>query len=309
MRPQRVGVVVNPTAGAGRGRSIGATTLRTLRHAGHTVIDLSATDAATASASATDAVVRNEIDVLIVVGGDGMVHLGVNACATTGIPLGIVATGSGNDTARALRLPVHDAAASLAVIAAAWEEPRVIDAAYATPADRWFVGVLSAGLDAAVSARASADTRSSGTVRYIRAVAHELMRFRPYGYRVVTDERTWEHPGTLVAVANGPAVGGGVRIAPTALLDDGLLDIVVARSLSRGRAATIFPGMYWGRHLRVRGIESFRTTQVALDPTDDGAPPPVACADGEEIGPLPLHVRIHPGVLAVLAPPAPARSA
>ncbi|SDS52174.1 diacylglycerol kinase [Paraoerskovia marina] len=303
MRPQRVGVVVNPTAGAGRGAPAGPRVLGTLRAAGHDVLDLSAPTLEKAAASARAAVAGDHVDVLVVVGGDGMVHLGVNACAATSVPLGVVAVGSGNDTATTLGLPVHDVDAALAVIARSGERPRRIDAAYATPVGRWYVGVLSAGLDAAVSARASADTRSKGSMRYVRAVVGELRRFRPYGYRVVAGDRVWEQPGTLVAVANGPVVGGGVRIAPDAVLDDGQLDVVVARAFSRVRAATIFPGMYRGAHLRTQGIETFRSTAVVLEATAAGAAPPVACADGEVLGPLPLRVEVRPGALLVLAGP------
>lgn len=301
MNHPRIGVVINPTAGAGRAASAGTHTLSALRDRGHDVVDLSTDDAASAERGAREAVRGGALDALVVVGGDGMVHLGVNACAGTGVPLGIVAAGSGNDTARALGLARHDVAASVEDMVRAWSCPRLVDAAHVTPADRWFVGVLSAGLDAAVSARAQADTRRSGTWRYVRAVAAELARFRPYGYRVTSAERVWEEPGTLVAVANGPAIGGGVRIAPTAVLDDGWLDVVLAPAFTRARAARIFPGMYRGRHLQVAGIETYRTRDVVLEPTGAGATPPRACADGEDVGPLPQRVQIHAGALAILA--------
>ncbi|GII99113.1 diacylglycerol kinase [Sediminihabitans luteus] len=305
MSARTLGLVVNPTAGRGRGRAAGQRTATILRAAGHAVVDLSAADAATALDAARAAVHAHTIDALVVVGGDGMVHLGANAVAGTDVPLGLVATGTGNDAARELALPVRDVPAAVATLldALAHGRTRPLDAGLARTAtgDRWFVGVLSAGLDAAVNARANTLTWPRGRARYVRAVALELARFRPYGYRIVSDERTWDAPGTLVAVANGPAIGGGIRIAPTAAFDDGWLDVVLAAPFSRARVVTIFPGMYRGTHLRVRGVHTFRTRAITLEATHAGAPPPHAFADGERLGPLPVRVEVVPGALHLLA--------
>ena len=332
-----VGLVVNPTAGRGRGRAAGALTAQALRAAGHDVVDLSAPSLPLAQESA-DEVVRGEgaVDVLVVVGGDGMVHVGVNAAAGTGVPLGIVAVGTGNDFAHGLGLPttrpdrcVEDLLAALGPAASAAPTVRSVDAARVTgehlPVPRWYAGVLSAGLDAAVNAHANAATWPRGRARYARSALTEITRYRPYGYRVVlagVPEGTapgivagvplvpddgpdgpvlvWESPGALVAVANGPRFGGGVQIAPDAVSNDGLLDVVVAGPFSRWRAARVFPGMYAGRHLADPGVGLVRARAVTVAPTVAGAAPPHAFADGEHLGPLPLRVDVVPGALDVL---------
>ncbi|WP_265521218.1 diacylglycerol/lipid kinase family protein [Oerskovia flava] len=329
-----IGVVVNPTAGRGRGRRDGARTLALLREAGHTVVDLSGPNLPLALETAHAGVhhdtrlapgTADGLDALVVVGGDGMVHLGVNAVAGTTTPLGIVAVGSGNDTAAALGLPVRDVRAAVTTALDALTAPRTIDAATVrthhpsgtaadTPAGtapdtapRWFCGVLSAGIDAAVNARANRQRWPRGSARYVRAVVAELARFVPYGYRLTLTgadghPHVWESPGSLVAVANGPRIGGGVRIAPDARLDDGLLDVVVAGPLTRLGAARIFPGMYAGRHVHHRSVHVHQVTHVVLEATTAGHAPPPAFADGEHIGNLPLEVHVHPGALRVLAP-------
>ncbi|UKJ64781.1 diacylglycerol kinase family lipid kinase [Cellulosimicrobium cellulans] len=356
-----VALVVNPTAGRGRGRTAGARTAEALRAAGHDVVDLSAPSLPLAQESADAAVrgpggagARPGVDALVVVGGDGMVHLGVNATAGTGVPLGIVAVGTGNDFAHGLGLPTTRAdrcvdalltalgtAASTESSASAPPSLRAVDAArvtgehLATP--RWYAGVLSAGIDAAVNAHANAATWPRGRSRYARSALTEITRYRPYGYRVTlrgvpagdelpdllagapllrdgaalgtsTDPgdaqggRTvvWESPGALVSVANGPRIGGGIRIAPGAALDDGLLDVVVAGPFGRWGAARIFPGMYAGRHLANPGVGTLRATSVTVAATEAGATPPHAFADGEHLGPLPLRVDVVPGALHVL---------
>lgn len=303
----RLGVVVNPVAGKGRGEDVGVAVLAGLRRRGHVVSDLTAHDLRTATAQARRAAVAG-LDALVVVGGDGLVHLGAQVVAQTDLPLGIVAGGTGNDVARALGLPRGDVAASLSALEAALAAgPRVVDAvSVGSPqhvAREWFLGALSCGIDAAVNARANALAWPRGAARYVRALGPELRAFRPYGYRVTTDEGVWESAGTVVVAANGPWIGGGIRVAPDARLDDGLLDVVVAGPLTRAGVVRVFPGMYAGRHLRHPQVRVVRTRTVLVEHAPHlGAPPPEAHADGERIGPLPLVAEVVPGAVRVLAP-------
>ena len=88
-----IGLVVNPTSGQGRGRALGARTAELLAAAGHVVVDLSA-PSADAALQRCSAAVATGLDTLVVVGGDGMVHLGVNAVAGSATALGVVAAGT-----------------------------------------------------------------------------------------------------------------------------------------------------------------------------------------------------------------------
>lgn len=301
----RIGVVVNPTAGHGRGEHRGRHLLAAIDHRGHTVLDLSAADLVTAEQHARQAVVDG-LDALVVVGGDGMVHLGTNIVAGTDLPLGIVAAGSGNDIVRAMGLPRHDVKAAVRAIESGLESGgRAVDAAVIGPPDysahEWFIGVLSCGVDAAVNARANTLTWPRGSGRYVRALMSELRRFRPYGYRITTDNDTWESTGSLACVANGGLFGGGMRIAPDSRMDDGLLDVVIAGPLSRRELLSVFPKVYSGKHVNHPALTILRTTSVLLEHSHVGPMPPAAFADGERIGPLPLRVEIRPGAVRLLA--------
>lgn len=297
---------MNPVAGRGRGSGVGVAALDALRRRGHHVEDLSARDLLTATAHARRAAVAG-LDGLVVVGGDGLVHLGAQVVADTDLPLGIIAAGTGNDVARSLDLPRGDVAASVTAIERALlTGPRAIDAvSVGSPqqaAREWYLGALSCGIDAAVNARANALTWPRGAARYVRALGPELRAFRPYGYRIVMDDGVWESSGTVVVVANGPWIGGGIKIAPEAQLDDGMLDVVVAGPFSRAGVVRIFPGMYRGRHVRHPQVQVFRsrTVRVELAPELGGVPPD-AHADGERIGALPLIAEVRPGAVCVLA--------
>lgn len=306
----RIGLVVNPTSGRGRGARAGDRTRHLLREAGHEIVELSGTNLLDAVHRARQGV-SDGLAALVVVGGDGMVHLGFNAVATTRTPLGIVAVGSGNDFARAAGLPLHKVDSAVGVIlgAIAAGRTRAVDAAHVTHPrsldGRWYAGVLSAGLDAAVNARANRLTYPRGHLKYLRAVVGELGAFLPFGYRVLahrpdgsTDE--WLSEGTLVAVANSPMFGGGLTIAPDAEIDDGELDLVTAGPLRRMQAVRIFPRLYRGTHGTHPSVSMSRATTITVEPADFGRTPPLAMADGEEIGPLPLRIDIHRGAVTLL---------
>lgn len=301
-----IGLVVNPTAGKGRGADAGRRAHELLARRGHDVTDLSAPTLAQASDRARAAAVAG-LDALVVVGGDGMVHLGINVVAATGLALGIVPAGTGNDIARTLGLPRGDVAAAVAAVERGLAGgPRAVDAARVgvpgRAAREWFGGVLSCGIDAAVNARANAMTWPRGEARYLRALLAELGSFRPYGYRVTIDDVVWESSGALVAIANVPWIGGGIHIAPGAQVDDGLLDVVVAADFTRAQVVRIFPAVQRGRHLDHPRVELHRARSVLVEPLVELGPhPPVAFADGEPIGPLPLRVDVVPGALSVLS--------
>lgn len=301
-----LGVVVNPAANGNRGSAPGAGVFRELRASGHEVVDLSdeTADAAQQRARAACEARDRRLDGLVVVGGDGMVHLGVNAVAGTGVGLGLVAVGSGNDFARTVGIPAHDGRAALRGIEAALERgPRAIDVLRSEGTDgvRRTACVLSAGFDAAVNARANGYRFPPGGGKYIRAVFAELRRFRPYGFTLTVDGERRQLEGTIVAIANGPYLGGGMKIAPGAVIDDGLLDVVVAQGLSAWQIVRLFPRIYEGTHVQHPAVEVVRASEVVLEPWHGHPDPPVAHGDGEQIGALPMTVRVEPGAVQLLA--------
>jgi diacylglycerol kinase (ATP) len=158
------------------------------------------------------------------------------------------------------------------------------------------VTVLAAGFDAIVNERANAMTWPRGQMRYNLATLAELRTFRPIPYVLELDGETMEHEAMLVAVGNGPSFGGGLRITEGALLDDGLLDVVVITRMSKPKLVRSYPRLFTGR---IDGVAEYvhrrvRTATIA-------APGIVSYADGERFGPLPLTVECVPGALDVIA--------
>lgn len=304
MSGARLGVVINPTSGHGRGRARGAAVLELLRARGHAVTDLTGADMHRATRRARQAVVDG-LDALVVVGGDGMAHLGVNIVAGTDLPLGVVPAGSGNDVARTAGLPRHDVEAAVAALEHGLTSgPTAVDAVRIGPpgydTERWYLATMSAGFDAAVNERANRLTWPRGTARYVRALVPELAGFEPYGVRITVDDEVWEQSVTLVAVANGPTYGGGMRIAPDARWDDGLLDVVIAGPLSRGELARLFPKLFPGTHVHHPACTVVQARRVVVEPSHTGRRPPAAYADGEWVGQLPIAAEVVPGAVRLL---------
>jgi diacylglycerol kinase (ATP) len=285
-------LLTNPTSGKGRGAHVTSVVAPQLRAAGFDVRERAGRDADEALDIARECVAEG-VETLTVVGGDGMVHLAVQALAGSSTRLGLVPTGTGNDVARYLDVPRDDVEAATDVLIRGNE--RTIDVARVGPT--YFVTVLAAGIDARVNERANAMTWPRGQMRYNLATLAELRTFRPIPYVLDIDGEEHRFDAMMVAVGNGPSFGGGLRITEGALLDDGLLDVVAILPLSKPALLWTYPKLFRGTHVTHRQYRhwSARTVTVA-------APDVVAYADGERIAPLPLTVEVVPLALRVLVP-------
>lgn len=294
---KRIGLIVNPMAGGRRGAPLGLQVAARLRSAGHEVVDLSDETAEAARDRALGALAQG-IDALAVAGGDGMVHLGANVCAGTETPLAIVATGTGNDVARSLGIPLRDPVAAADVIGEGTQ--RRIDAVRHVDAhgvEHWFAGVLGAGFDSFVNQRANLWAWPRGRLRYPLAVLRELPLFRPIPYAVTVDGVRRETRAMLVAVANTGSYGGGMRVCPDAEVDDGLLDVLIVHEIGTGEFLRVFPRVFSGGHVGHPAVEVVRGREVVLEATGI-----MAFADGEPFGMLPLSCHVVPAALRVLVP-------
>ncbi len=288
---REIALLTNPTAGGGRGARARDAAVERLRAGGLTVRSLQGRDADEALDLARQQV-ADGVDALVVCGGDGMVHLGVQAVATTGIPLGIIPTGTGNDVARYFDIPRKDPVAAADQVVAF--RPRVVD--LARSGAKYFVTVLAAGFDAIVNERANRMTWPKGQMRYNLATLAELRVFKPLPYTLELDGKPLRLDAMLVAVGNGPSFGGGLRITEGAVLDDGMLDIVIIKPMSKLGLITTYPKLFKGTHVTHPQYEHHLARSVTV-----AAPGIVSYADGERFGELPLTIECAPGALTVLA--------
>jgi diacylglycerol kinase (ATP) len=299
-KPLRIVVAINPSASFGKSRAVGPAVAQTLRAAGHEVTALTEPDFEELQ-DAARAALRGKPDALVVVGGDGMVSLGVNLLAGGRIPLGIVPSGTGNDMARGLGIPVGNTEDAIEMLLATLHQPpRLIDAGRVTRGDGttvWFACVLSAGFDAVVNERANLMRWPRGRSRYNLALLRELAVLKPIAYRLTLDGVVSETWAVLVAVGNNVSLGGGMRVVPDAQLDDGLLDVLVVQPLSRTAFLRIFPRVFKGTHVSDPRVSIVRARSIRIE-----ADAVIAYADGERIGRLPVDIEVMPATLRVLAP-------
>ena len=289
---QEIAVLTNPTSGKGRGAQVVEQALPRLRDAGYVVRNLVGRDADEALDLAR-ACVTDGLETLVVVGGDGMVHLAVQALAGSHTRLGLIPAGTGNDVARYFDLPRKDTAAATDVVIGGRE--RQVD--LARIGSTYFVTVLAAGFDAIVNERANEMTWPKGQMRYNLATVAELRTLKPISYVLEIDGEQHRFDATMVAVGNGTSFGGGLRITEGALLDDGLLDVVIIKPMSRTMLLRTYPKLFKGTHVHHPGYQHHHAKTVTI-----AAPGITAYADGERIGPLPLTVEVAPLALRVLVP-------
>ncbi|MCK2216403.1 YegS/Rv2252/BmrU family lipid kinase [Actinomadura sp. ATCC 31491] len=304
MSPQ-LALLVNPAARGGRTLRQLEPVARRLRAGGAELSVIVGDDAADALERACTAVAERP-DALVAFGGDGLVHLAVQAVAGTDVPLGIIPAGTGNDIAAALGVPCKDPLAAARVVLRM--KSRLVDAARvrAGRAEELFAGVVACGFDSRVNERANRLTWPAGSGRYVRAVVGELRTFRPVPFRLVLDgEEVIEREAMLVAVANTRSYGAGMRVCPDARPDDGLLDVLMVEAISKGEFLRVFPSVYRGTHVGHRAVTMRRARTVRLetlggDPVRDLLDGMVAYADGERVGPVPVECEVQPGALRVL---------
>ena len=294
-------IIVNPTAGGGRaGRLV--PWLRE-RLATRPEIRLEVTGRPGEAEALAAAALREGRGRVVAVGGDGTVQEVVNGlchAADAMASLGIVPVGSGNDLARSLALPSDPAEAWRAAIG---RVTRSIDVARATNGagrERSFASAGGIGFDAQVAA-AMTDRRGWRASRagYLLTAIAELRRFENRPVRVRLDgAEPIIGPAFMVAFANGAFYGGGMRIAPDARVDDGLLDVCVVADISRLTALGQVPNLYRGTHVRHAAVTMHRAVTIEIE----GADGTTAHLDGEPFGGLPLRVTLEPGRLEVAVP-------
>ena len=241
---------------------------------------------------------------VIVFGGDGTVNQLLPSLLAGGHTLGLVAVGNGNDTARALG--VDRMKWPLALDHALQAAPEKIDLGEITYTNargfsqtKLFVSSFCAGFDAAtVQQTQSLPTWLGGMPRYMLATLVMLATLDSFDLRISIDGKAVHAGPVLLASAlNTATYGGGMQIAPSALIDDGALDLLIAERMGFMRVLSLLPRMLVGRHLGEPGVihQCFGELNIKAQ-----QPVPMA-ADGEYLGEaIEASLRIRPAQLPVL---------
>ena len=239
---------------------------------------------------------------VVAIGGDGTLHHLLGALLERRHALGLVALGSGNDSARALGLYPMPWAQALAHALRASATP--IDSGVLTTSGRCvpFVSSLCAGFDAAICARAIAGPRwLSGRPRYLWHTLRELAALRSWQLRIAVDGRLHHvGPAVFASTCNTATFGSGMPAVPEARLDDGCLDLLTAGDFSRAGVLRMLPRLQRGQHLGEPKVGTCRFAPLRIE---SETPIPLA-ADGEPLGlASAFEITVRPASLSIVAGP------
>ena len=293
--PAPVCLIVNPSAGGGKAGRVAPEVQRRLGELGLQVRRVDTRDLDHARLLADEGARAGET--VVALSGDGMI--GVVADALRQVPgavLGVLPGGRGNDLARVLGIP-EDSLAACAVIARG--VPRAMDVGEVD--GHTFVGIASVGFDSEANRIANQAPAWLGGLVYAYGALRALATWRPARFQIELDppgERL-SFSAYTVGAANSKTYGGGMRAAPDAMLDDGLLEVVVLESISKLRfLTTILPRVFKGTHVQLPSVHVYRAAEVQISADR----PFTMYADGDPIGDLPVRVRAVRGAVSVLVP-------
>jgi diacylglycerol kinase (ATP) len=281
--------LVNPLSGGGRAPAAVIPVAAILRDAGATVEVTDSPGPVGCADLAREAVARG--DVVVGVGGDGMLSSIAHAVVRAGGTLGIVPSGRGNDFARMLGIGGDPEAVAHVLLEGEPSPVDVIDTG-----GRLVLGSVYAGVDSAASEIVDSLRRVPHALQYPYAAVRAVLGFRPTRFTVDVDGERIDEEAYTVVVANSGYYGAGMHIAPAASLTDGELDVVVVRAASRLRLIRNMPRLYDGSHVDLDEVLVARGRRVRVT----SAAPVTAYGDGERLAPLPVEASVLPGALRVL---------
>jgi diacylglycerol kinase (ATP) len=282
-------LIFNPAAGRGRARRHAAEAEARLRALGADVdVHPSASPADLTSEAAKSS--RGGYDRVVVCGGDGTLNMAVREFDLTQGTLGLIPLGSGNDLARVLDIPRDIKGACELIVKG---KPREIDVALAN--NLRYLGVAGLGFDSEVASYANDNVKwLRGSAVYLYAILRVLPRFTP---RTVSINGATQSI-MFAAIGNSRQYGGGIRITPDALIDDGQLDLCVVHRTTRFQLLKTLPKAYTGAHVRSPFVELGRGTVFLFE-----APQAMEVyADGERLTTTPVRFELARERLKIIAP-------
>lgn len=280
-------MVVNPRAGRNSGVASADAAERVLVGAGWEVTRVLTTCSGEAEELAARAAGEGH-DAVFACGGDGTLSQVLEGLIGTGVPAGLIPAGTGNDFARTIGLSRDPATAAGQALTGTDTEIDLLDV---DGGETWSLNIVGVGFDAMVAKRINRRARlTAGRTAYLIAVLQELFKLQPFEARIKVGAHEWEGRALVIAIANAQSYGAGMRIAPSADITDGLLDVVLVEQMGRLAFMWSFGQVFRGTHANHPKVSMWQGTEVTVET----AKPRPALVDGELLAETPLHIRIAP---------------
>ncbi len=241
----------------------------------------------------------NTVERLVVIGGDGMVHLAATALCGSSTTLGIIGAGTGNDVLRSLGIETPERTRESMCDAMTIALGPAIDIDVGLANHNPFMSVATLGFSATVNERANRLRWPRGAAAYKVATLLELPRLSPVEATVTVDGNSQRVEAALIAVGNTAFFGGGMEICPGADPSDGLLDVTIIGAVGPITLLRTFPKVYKAEHVQDPRVQTLRGAEIRIDCADETWP---VWADGEPLSDTPAVFEVIEGGLAVAAP-------
>ena len=289
--------IVNPVAGRGDGLEKWDQVKTTALKAGLN-FDAVFTEAPGHAVSLAKEGMQKGYDTVVACGGDGTINEVVRGIHEYGVRrqvnLGIVPCGTGNDLVRALNIPLNIEKAVEIL-----KNARVQNLDIGMIEGKYFMNVVGIGFDGAVANEINKNVKKlKGTAAYLYAVFKVLMQYRSPEMVINIDGEILKGRYFLVAIGNGQYYGGGMKILPTAVPADGLLEVCVVRDVPAIEVIRMLPSIFKGNHIGHRAVKIYRGKRITVESKEEV----IVQADGELLGALPMTFDLEAGAFPVLVP-------
>ena len=293
-------LIINPAAGRGKaGKQVSK--IRRLLGAKAANWAWHYTQKSGDAAALARAAAQRGVRLVVAVGGDGTLHEVANGVLGTGATVGLIPFGTGNDFARALGLygSLETACTALTAGVVRHIDMGVIEGA-GTGGPRHFLVLTGTGYDAHTARTVNEGVRHlSGPLAYVWGAILTLRTFEPFALTLTLDDDPPRHVKAMFAsFANAETTGGGMKIAPGAVVDDGCLDICLVEAVSKPTLLYELTQVFSGKHVLHPAVTMLRARTISVD----ADPPQPLLIDGEVCGMTPAKITLLPGVLPFLVP-------
>ena len=292
--------IVNPVAGNGKGKTVWEKT-KDILYKKNIAYKVSFTTKENNMKEIMESMLQQKkIQTLIIIGGDGTLHLAINnGLLNLGLPIGVIPAGSGNDFARTMNIPTNYEQALKRILNNKFTTIDIlsIDKIYC-------INAVGIGFDAEVAAKANHSWLKKvlnmvklGHLSYILLALRMFFYYTPSKVTVMLDnKRKVINDVWLIAVANSPYYGGGLKICPSAKNNDGKLNICLISGKSRLELIPLFYKVFKGDHQNHSNVTMLKGKNIKIE-----------CekqlnmqGDGEVIGTTPTEITIQPRAIKIL---------
>lgn len=280
-------IIVNPNAGKGKGRKNLKTALKLFSERGAEYSVFETTRAGEAKEFSERLTSSGEKEI-IVVGGDGTLHEVLNGLSDpSACRLGLIPSGTGNDFAAAAGLPSNAARAAEIILSG---ETKATDFLCVGGVRCMNVGGL--GMDVDVLVRCKKGRFVKGKIKYLLSLLQSLFTFKGYEIEIESGERRETHKALIAVACNGTQIGGGIRICPASVIDDGKIDVMAVECMGKAQIVKAFLCLMKGKVLDYPAAEHFLCERVKIVPSL----PCTVQLDGELYDGLEFDARIERGL-------------